>query len=77
MYKIFFIKIILIFVSCAGFSKVPVKQNHKTKIKNSQKILYLKQALYNKAITQSEYDSLYARLINPAMDIDFFKVLEE
>ena len=47
------------------------------KIENSQKMLYLKQALYTKAITQVEYDSLEARLVDPRLDIDLSKVLGE
>ena len=40
-------------------------------------MLYLKQALYTKTITQVEYDSLEARLIDPRLDIDLSKVFNQ
>ena len=74
MYKYFSAVAILLF-SCASFYRSSTESEHQKNIKNSQKMLYLKQALYTKAITQVEYDSLEARLLNPRLDIDLSKVL--
>jgi len=77
MHKYFFAAIILFFIACAGFHRTPAESDHQKKIEKSQKLLYLKQALYTKAITQVEYDSLEARLIDPRLDINLSKVLNQ
>ena len=77
MHKYFSAVTILFIFSCAGSNSTSAESEHQKKIENSQKMLYLKQALYTKAITQVEYDSLEARLVDPRLDIDLSKVLGE
>jgi len=77
MHKYFSAVIVLFIFSCAGSNRTSAESEHQKKIENSQKMLYLKQALYTKAITQVEYDSLEARLVDPRLDIDLSKVLGE
>ena len=77
MHKYFSAVTILLIFSCAGSNRTSAELEHQKKIENSQKMLYLKQALYTKAITQVEYDSLEARLVDPRLDIDLSKVLGE
>ena len=77
MHKYFSAVTIFFIFSCAGSNRTSAESEHQKKIENSQKMLYLKQALYTKAITQVEYDSLEARLVDPRLDIDLSKVLGE
>jgi hypothetical protein len=77
MHKYFFAAIILFFIACAVPYRTSAESDHQKKIEKSQKLLYLKQALYTKAITQVEYDSLEARLIDPRLDINLSKVLNQ
>jgi len=77
MHKYFSAVTILFIFSCASSNRTSAESEHQKKIDNSQKMLYLKQALYTKAITQVEYDSLEARLVDPRLDIDLSKVLGE
>ena len=77
MHKYFSAVTILFIFSCAGSNRTSAESEHQKKIENSQKMLYLKQALYTKAITEAEYDSLEARLMDPRLDIDISKVLNE
>ena len=77
MHKYFPVLAVLFIISCARFYKTSPESEHQKKIENSQKMLYLKQALYTKAITKAEYDSLEARLMDPRLDIDLSKVLNE
>ena len=77
MHKYISAAIILFFIACADSHRTSTESDHKKKIEKSQKLLYLKQALYTKAITQVEYDSLEARLIDPRLDIDLTKVFNQ
>ena len=77
MHKYFSAAIVLFFIACAASHRTSTESDHQKKIKKSQKMLYLKQALYTKAITQVEYDSLEARLIDPRLDIDLSKVFNQ
>ena len=77
MHKYFPVLAVLFIISCVRFHKTSPELEHQKKIENSQKMLYLKQALYTKAITKAEYDSLETRLMDPRLDIDLSKVLNE
>ena len=52
MHKYFPVLAVLFIISCARFHKTSPESEHQKKIENSQKMLYLKQALYTKAITK-------------------------
>ena len=77
MHKYFSAAIVLFFIACTASHRTSAESDHQKKIKKSQKMLYLKQALYTKTITQVEYDSLEARLIDPRLDIDLSKVFNQ
>ena len=77
MYKYFSLLAIIFINFCASSIKSSKQSEHQIEIKKSQDMLYLKQALYSKIITKSEYDSLESRLINPALEVDFSKILDK
>tara|TARA_S200000501_G_scaffold72645_1_gene64632 strand:- start:1163 stop:1396 length:234 start_codon:yes stop_codon:yes gene_type:complete len=72
---IFLIIVILSLLSCSGANRPKPETEKEKKIRYSQNMLHIKQALYTGEINQSIYDSLLIR-VNKNQKINFDKVLD-